>query len=171
MCEPTSIMYGLAAVSAAYGVYTTKENARKQSKALAVQAAAQRKQTYDAYSEKANVRMQQARAERSRLQAASAESGLTGVSVSDILNDTDMKAGTDIANMQAGYSDGIDTANSEYQSSLNRIQQPDYLGAALQVGGSGLSYYNQMQTASGGNSATADSGLYGSSYDYLKFQR
>jgi len=168
MCAPAAAL-AVTALSAAYGVYTTEKNAKNQAKALSVQAKKQQEQIYDQKSLQANTRMQQARAERARLKAASAESGLTGVSITDMLNDVDFKAGTDVAQIDRATADELDNSNSALQSAYNRIQQPDYLAAGLQIA---TAYArNASESNGGGSNATTDSDLYRgqSGYDYLKF--
>lgn len=122
------------AVIAAYGAYTTKENARKQEKAYRQAQAVQEDQTRDQISVQANERTRQARAERARLRAASAESGVSGLSIDDILNNVDFQSGMDISNMQANQSNRVNASRANLQSSLNGIEQPDYLGEALNAG-------------------------------------
>lgn len=137
MCEPTTLVIAsmaLTAASAGYGMYTQRQQA-KYNEAYARKAQQEQSdQIHSKRSAEANDRIRKARAERSRLRAISAESGLSGVSIDSVLNNVDFQAGTDVARI--GMNEGFDQTNSRYnlQSNLNSIDQPDYVGTTLSTG-------------------------------------
>lgn len=131
----------MTAISTAYEVYATKKNAVNQEKALRKAQTIQEKQIFDQKSLQANERIHQAQAERARLRAASAETGLTGVSIDDTLNNTDFHAGVDVANIAQGNANATNASRSDLQSRLNSIKQPDYIAAGLQIASSAADAY------------------------------
>jgi hypothetical protein len=135
MCLPV-VVAAIAVASTIYGVVKQKQNAKNQEKALTAAAAVQREQIYDQHSLQAQQRMHQAQAERARLRAASAETGLSGISITDTLNNVDFQAGTDVANIEKGNYNEINASNTMLQSRYNMIQQPDYIAAGLSIAGS-----------------------------------
>lgn len=143
-------MGAIAIASAAYSVYTTKKNAARQEKAARKAQAIQEEQIYDKASVEAQERNRQARAERARIRAMSAESGVSGLSVDEMLTDVDMQAGTDIANIGTNQYNAGRASRAGLQSDLNSIKQPDYIGTALntagQVYGMNQQYGNQGGT-------------------------
>lgn len=146
MCEPATITMGLLAVSSAYTLYSTKENARRQERAFRKAQEVEEDQIRDQASVDANERNRQARAERARLRATSAESGVAGLSIDDILNDVDFQAGMDIANMETNLTNRVNASRTGLGSRLNSIEQPDYLGETLNAG---LRIYSANQQANG----------------------
>lgn len=138
MCEPVStttmIMIGISAASAAYGVYQTSENAQRQTNALFKAQAVEDEQRLAQASVDTVERQRQARAERARLRAASAESGAVGISIDEVLDNVDFQSGMDTSLIDQNLDNGRRASSANLQSNLNRVEQPDYLGAALNTG-------------------------------------
>lgn len=137
MCEPTTIMIAsmaITAASAGYGLYSQRKQAKYNEEFMRKNQKEQAEQIHSKRSAEANARIRKARAERSRLRALSAESGLTGTSIDSVLNNVDMQSGLDVANIAMGGD--FDQTNNRYnaQSNLNSIDQPDYLGTTLSTG-------------------------------------
>lgn len=167
MCAPLAAAAAMASIAGtAYSVVQTQKNANAQAKALNVQAAKQREQIYQEKSMQADQRNRLAQEERSRLRAASAESGLTGVSISDMLDNVDFKNSQDLAAIDRADANELDNSNSTLQSRLNSIQQPDWIAAGLQIARTGAVAYDQANPSSGYVPPYAQDKL---SYDYLKF--
>ena len=138
MCEPvtatTAVMMAVTAASAAYGMYATNEAAKDQEKANRKAQAVQDEQIQSQASVEANARIQQAREERARLRAASAESGVMGISITDLLDNVDMQAGTDVALISQNMNNRREASRVELGSRLAGIQQADWVGGSLNAG-------------------------------------
>jgi hypothetical protein len=150
MCEPVTIAaVAISVVSTAYGVYATEKNADRQEKALRAAQAQEEEEIYDQKSVEAQERSKRARAERARLRAASAESGAVGLSIDEVLNDVDFQAGIDIANMTTNQTNTVNSSRQRLNTNLNRIEQPDYIAAGLQIGQTITGGYQQAGKAGG----------------------
>lgn len=134
MCGPVAAMWAFTIASTAYSVYSVQRNAKKQEAAIAEAEAARAGQIADQKSAEMNERRRRARMERARLRAASAETGLSGFSVADMLNDVTQSASLDLATIRNNAGNALDANRVEADSRRASIQQPDYLGAALQIG-------------------------------------
>lgn len=149
MCDATVI---IMAASAIYSASETQKNAKRQERALREQQAVEQSENDRAISVQADDRAKQARAERARLRAMSAESGVAGLSIDELLGNVDMQAGTDIARIeQNGYSRAR-ASQTNLNSNLNRIEQSNWVGTGLQIAGAGWQSYqtyraNQAQTS------------------------
>lgn len=128
--------------TAAISLYTSKRNADKQERASKKAQAEREKQIQEQLTDETNDRRRKARKERARLRAASAESGLGGVTLNTLLNDVDFQAGTDVANLAKNAGNATRNSRTQLQSTLNQIEQPDYAGA---VANAGLTIYRQDQ--------------------------
>jgi hypothetical protein len=131
MCDPTggvatAAIIGLA--TTAYSVDQSKKQARRQERAT---ARAQAVQEEEILSQK-GVQMQQrsaaARAERARLRAMSAETGLAGLSFTELLDNVSFQEGTDLANLAANNTSQVNASRAERDSRIAGIQRPDYSG-------------------------------------------
>lgn len=140
MCDPVSVALTIA--STAYGLHSQAKTASAQEKALRKQQATQDEQIQAQASVDANARYQQAREERARLRAASAESGVAGISIVDLLDNVDFQAGTDIALIGQGMTNRRNASRDELGARLSQIQQPDYIGESLNAG---LQIYRMSQ--------------------------
>lgn len=127
-------MMAVTAASAAYGMYATNEAAKDQEKANRKAQAVQDEQIQSQASVEANARIQQAREERARLRAASAESGVMGISITDLLDNVDMQAGTDVALISQNMNNRREASRVELGSRLAGIQQADWVGGSLNAG-------------------------------------
>ena len=134
MCDPVTI--GMTLVSAVYGLYTTKKAASQNENTVREQQKIKDAQTNASNSTAAQQRMNAARAERARMQAQAAETGTGGVNIGELLDNVNMQSGIDVATITKNNSNSIDANRAETQSALNQIEQPDYLGTALQTGAS-----------------------------------
>jgi hypothetical protein len=142
--------------ASAYSLNEQRKTAKRNERFARAAQAEQAKQAFTNRSTEANQRSQRARAERARLRAMSAETGLSGVTTDSILRNVDFQVGRDVARIQR--SGDFDQTNSRYrlQSNLNQIQQPDYVGAALNTGLALYTGYRDVQNA--GNPANAPGG-------------
>lgn len=124
----------LTAASAGVGLYRAERNADRQAAAVRQAAEIQQDEINDQLSVEANQRARAARAERARIRAASAETGLTGTTIGSLLRDVDFQAGMDIALMEQNAGNRQRAADSQTRSRLNAIPQPDFIGTALNAG-------------------------------------
>lgn len=143
MCDPTLAIAATVA-STGYSLYAQRENAQQQERFLTQARAEQDRQINQATGARLQNRAQQARAERARLRALSAETGLTGITMSSLLRDVDVQAGRDMALTQLNRENQLRESAMSQQSNLNRVRQPDYLGEALNAG---LQVYGVGQNA------------------------
>lgn len=154
MCLPAAAVLAMTTIaSTAYGVYTTRKNAINQEKALRNTQAIQAQQIHDQKSVQANDRIHQAQVERARLRAASAESGLSGISVTDVLDNVDFHAGIDVANIDKAEGNAQLASATELQGRLNAIPQPDYIAAGLQIASDAARAYGSPSPASDPNAS------------------
>ena len=123
----------IAATSAVAGAINTRENAKRQERAILAASAQRDKELLKSNSIKGNARVRAARAARARLKASAAESGVQGNSIDSLLANEDFTAGLDIANLNLDLGLARNANRSDTQSRLNSIQQPDYIGTAFDV--------------------------------------
>lgn len=142
MCEPTTI---IAATAAIYGAYTTNQNAKRQERALMAQQAVEEAELNRAMSVEADDRVKQARAERARLRAMSAESGVSGLAIDELLGNVDMQLGTDLARLDQNSVSRVRASRTGLNSNLNRVEQADWVGTGLQLAGYGAQGYQTSQ--------------------------
>lgn len=131
MCDPVT---ATVIASAAYGLYATNKAAKSSERQARAAQAEQEKQIHASKSAAVDDRQRRMRRERARLHALSSETGLSGITSDTVLNNVDFQAGFDIA--QLNLQTEFDTTASRYQlqSNLNRIEQPDFIGTALNTG-------------------------------------
>lgn len=133
MCDPVTAMVAVAAGSG-YSLYSQRENAKAQQKFYARARTQQDKEINQQRDLDLENRARRARAERSRLRALSAETGLTGITMSTLLNDTQFQSGRDMSILELNRRNQLANSAIQHQSNNNMISQPDYLGTALNAG-------------------------------------
>ena len=127
------MMVGMA-VSAAYGLNEQRKAANRSERFYRKSQAEQAKQIHYSKSVEAQDRAQRARAERAKMRAQAAESGLTGITTTDLLDNVLFQSGQDVARIEASERFAQTDSLFQLQSNLNSIQQPDYIGTALNTG-------------------------------------
>lgn len=142
MCDGGLI---IASMMAVYSASEAKKNAKRQERALREQQAVEQSENDRAISVQADDRTKQARAERARLRAMSAESGAAGLSIDELLGNVDMQAGTDVARIEQNGFSRARASQTNLNSNLNRIEQADWVGTGLQIGAAGYSSYQTYQ--------------------------
>jgi hypothetical protein len=148
MCEPATI---IMAATAIYGAVETRNNARRQERALMAQQEVEETELNRAMSVEADDRVKQARAERARLRAMSAESGVSGLAIDELLGNVDMQLGTDLARLDQNSVSRVRASRTGLNSNLNRVEQPDWVGTGLQIAGASYqSYQANPQTRNNG---------------------
>jgi hypothetical protein len=160
MCDPTTAMLAISAISAGASYVSGTQSAEQQ-------AAASNNATALAY-EQNNVRQQQineqsaldkserikqGQLERAKLATIAGESGALGLSSDRLLADSFMQEGTDIASLeknrlnnqtQTTYSNRQAQANGQSANNQAGANAPSLLQTGLQIGGA----YTQYQAAS-----------------------
>lgn len=134
MCSPTAVMATTAVASTGWSLYSQHQAAERQERFYQRAREEQDKQLYQSKSQAADRRARAARAERARLKALSAESGLAGTTIDTILRNVDFQAGQDISAIELNRDNAAADAALRHQSNLNMINQPDYIGEALNAG-------------------------------------
>lgn len=147
MCEPTTILTAVSLVSAGYGLYQTDRNADRQERAYRQAQEEQEEQLLDQLGAEATDRAKLARRERARLRAMSAESGLAGLTLDTLVNQESFDEGFDISRMTHNTNNAMRSSRTRLNSNLNSIEQPDYIGTALNTG---LQIYDINQTYGNG---------------------
>lgn len=150
-------MLALTLASTAYTVNEQRKTAKRNERFARDAQKVQSEQAHTNRSRQADQRARQARTERSRLRALSAETGLAGVTTNTILRNAMFQGGQDVAAIQ--QLGDFDQVNSRFslQSNLNQIQQPDYIGAALNSGLQIAQYNEAMKEAEDPTNATPTS--------------
>jgi hypothetical protein len=147
MCEPATlaaITLGVSAASTVYSVDQTKKNARRQERASRDAQKIEEEQLLAQKSVEANERARRGREESARARAASAASGVSGLTLDDLLMDIDFQTGVDMSNINTNTFNSVRASRAGLQSRLNSIQQPDYVAAGLQIAGAGVQYGQTM---------------------------
>ena len=145
MCDPVSIVMGVVAIaSTAYTLNQQEIAAERQEKASRKAADVRETELAMQAGQAAQERSQRARAERARLRAASAESGLVGLSIDEALNNVDFQLGTNQALGALNLQNATQGNRAGLNSNLAQIQTPDAAGAYLNTG---LQIYGQNQTS------------------------
>lgn len=170
MCEPVSAITATqlmiasvvasAAASAASYVQQSQSASRQSDAAqkaydsTVVQTKNQQFETSQASAAQQSERARQAMVETGHLQALANESGTTGGSNDRVTNEANFNAGTDIATIQANTASSqrqlISNLNGAYATAQQRdasIVNPSLVGTGLQIAGSGVSSYTQLQAA------------------------
>ena len=105
--------------------------------------AEQTAQIEEAATEDVSDRARQQRREASSLRVAAGESGVGGLSVEGLIDDTRVQAGFDTARVEKNKQNQLDQTHRSLQgirsqtvSKVNNIKLPNYVGTALQIGGS-----------------------------------
>jgi hypothetical protein len=159
MCEPTTLMVGMMAISAASTAiqYMDQKQAAEGQEAIIQDGYAQeQQQTLRQYQENTSVaqentsdRHKEQLVEEGRLKAIGAESGLQGVSndrqVADANNQGDKDIATIFANLQRS-NEQVHSGGMSKQSSANiqmaGVKRPSGLGAGLQIAGAAVNAYS-----------------------------
>lgn len=181
MCEPTTIAmatFALSAATTASGVYAQRQQANAQEAANKQQyensmiayrgnlanIEATRAQLQQDATEQVNLNNRAARKATATAYTSAGENSVAGNSVDALLRNLAGMAGTDNANAETNYlrqdaalnvkRENMWNSTSSEINSLKTPTMPDYLGAAFQLGSSGLSAYSsykkQQQTLKGG---------------------
>lgn len=147
MCEAATIGYVIAAVGAVYGAVQTEKNADRQEDALRKQQKVQEEEIMDSASVATQQRIAEARQERARVRAASAESGVAGISIGDLLSDVDFQAGMDTSIISQNARNARRASQTGLRSSIAGIQQADWAAAGLTVADNAVQGYDAYRAA------------------------
>lgn len=131
MCDPVSIGYAVVAVA---GLVTARRSAKAQERALKEQQKVKDEEIAQQTGAEMDQRQRDAAAERGRLRALSAETGLTGISLTDIQNNVDFGLGMDLATLKQNGASATRQNRAETNSRLSGIEQPDYVGTLVGAG-------------------------------------
>lgn len=172
MCEPSTIAlasFALSAVSTGAGLISQQQQMRAQeayNQQAANNARIARDQNISALEwertsaaedarEQKTQNMMALRRAQSTARVASGEAGVSGLSVDALLRDLSMQAGYDNAVVDKNFERQNVNINARRENtqismantinSLQPVQTPNYLGAALQIGQSGLGAYRGYQ--------------------------
>lgn len=169
MCEPTTIMIGLSALSAGMGIYgqmetanaqadSLEDSARLQNEALEKQYEQQQKQGTEEVSQVAR----QAMIEQARMRVAAGESGIAGATVDSLMGNSAFNAAEAVSGIQRNVRNTKDQSVLEgkgmyaaNKSKANSIKQPDWIGAGLQIGGQVAGNWDTLKAEWKGTQAPA----------------
>lgn len=158
MCEVGTIVGLVISIAASAASYVQADQAAKRQE-KAIRASADQSQAVVA-DQKQQILSQEAsnlfdikRAqtrEDGSLRAAAGESGLGGISMASILNDTTMQAGFESSRVNSDTEKALKQNALEAKglatqasSNINQIQRPSAFGTGLQIAGSAVSAYSQ----------------------------
>jgi len=154
----TSMAISAAAAAASY--VQASDTSRRQEHAAqeaydsqVLQTKNEMTQQNQAAAEQMSERARQAMIETGHLQALAADSGTNGGGSNDrVGNEADFNAGQDIATMQANASSQqrqmVNQLQGNYSQAVSRtasIQQPSLIGTGLQIAGSAVNSYTNLQ--------------------------
>lgn len=156
MCEPTTAMMIISAVSAGASYISGTQNAEAQAKAsndataLSYEQNTVRQQQINEQSAlDKSERNKQGQLERAKMATIAGESGALGLSSDRLLADSFMQEGTDIASLeknrlnnqtQTGYSNRQAQANGQSVNNRAAANAPSLLQTGLQIGGDYITY-------------------------------
>ena len=148
MCDPVSI--GLVVTTVA-STYAAKKSADAQTSALGAQAPERANQISEAGSAQLGIRARQARVDQGRAEVAGGEAGVRGNSYEANLGNISQQQKTDSGTIETNVSNQQLSNQTDTNAVFSRIKQPDYLSAALSIGGDAenSSYMKDQRTASG----------------------
>lgn len=155
MCPPAAAVAAtkvaapyLMVASTGYGLYAQRQQAKAATKMHRANAKASAEQSWRQNSAKADDIARRGRAERARLNAMTAESGLTGITTSSVVRNASMQASQGIGLTRQNLRGSLEANRFQHWSNLNSIQQPDYVGAGLNLG-LNLARYNDTKDTPG----------------------
>ncbi len=137
MCEPisASTMAYLAIASAAASTAAAAVSAKQQSDALTKQGQARADQIGAAGSSALGIRAQQARLDQARAEVSGGEAGIKGQSYEANLSNIASQANNDRGTIEQNTKNNQASNLQDIAATGSRIEQPNYLGAALKIGG------------------------------------
>ena len=131
MCDPVSIGYAVVAVA---GLATARRSAKQQERAMLEQQRVRDNEQAQQTGAEMDKRQRDAMTERGRLRAASAETGLAGISLTDIQNNVDFGLGMDLATLRQNGASASRANAAATNVGLSNIEQPDYIGTLVGAG-------------------------------------
>lgn len=169
MCEPTSIMVGLTALSTVLAVKGQQEMAKQQEDSIEESARLSNETTQKQYNQiqeqNTDEVSQVARAamvEQARMRVAAGEAGIAGNTVDAAMGNSEFNAAEAIAGIGKNTRNNLSQSylnaragDAQYKSQMNSIKQPDWVGAGLQIAGSVAGNYNSMKAGWTGSQAPA----------------
>lgn len=133
-----------AVATAAAGVVTQVQAAKRQEAAIRDQLAISQKEIDNKATAELNDRQRAARREQARIRVAAGQAGLQlGGSIDTLLQDSLMQAG--LAGERTLDNRAAEQRNvaAEANSMLSRVERPTLLGAGLQIASAGMNGYSQ----------------------------
>ena len=133
-----------AVATAAAGVVTQVQAAKRQEAAIRDQLAISQKEIDNKATAELNDRQRAARREQARIRVAAGQAGLQlGGSIDSLLQDSLMQAG--LAGERTLDNRAAEQRNvaAEANSMLSRVERPTLLGAGLQIANAGMNGYSQ----------------------------
>lgn len=141
MCDmgiSESTMAYMAIASAVASTAAAQYTANKQTSALKTQAQARSDQITIAGSAQLGVRARQARIDAGKAEVAGGESGVQGQSYEAGINNISQGQKMDSGNIEQNTLNQQKSNTQDTLAVASRITQPNYLGAALQIGNAGM---------------------------------
>lgn len=143
MCEPTTIMLAVSAISAAASAYSQKRAGEAQAEITQQQYEERSEQMSDAANAEMSLKARQARKERERMRVLTGEAGVSGNSFEAMLGDSLQQQDMGFANMRTNARNQQQALHTQTRSKMAGIQIPTALGAGLQIGMAGAQGYLQ----------------------------
>lgn len=150
MCDmgiSESTMTYMAIASTVASTAATAYTANKQAAALTSQAQTRSDQITEAGSAQLGIRARQARIDAGKAEVAGGESGVQGQSYEAGINNISQQQKMDSGNIEQNTLNQQKSNTQDTLATSSRISQPNYLGAALQIGGS--AYKGGLLSSSG----------------------
>ena len=142
MCEPISASTAayLAIASTVVGTASTAIAAKQQAVALGRQGQQRANEISAAGSAALGVRARQARLDQARAEVSGGEAGIRGQSYEANLSNIASQANNDKGTIESNTKNGLASNQQDINATASRITQPNYSGAALQIGGTYVNY-------------------------------
>jgi hypothetical protein len=151
MCEPTTIMLGISAATAALSYKQASDSADRQTQAISDGVDLNHNQTRTQYEQNNQVAMQQQSerhreflVDQGRLASILTESGMTGATQDRIQSEVENQADADTATIEANRvkanAQGASMAQAQHgqaKAQLASINRPSALGTGLQIAAAG----------------------------------
>lgn len=145
----------IAIASAVASTAAAQITASKQAKALTAQGQERSNEATEAGSAQLGLRARQARVDAGRAEVAGGESGVQGQSYEAGINNTKVQSNLDSGNIEQNTLNAQKGNTQDVAATSSRITQPNYLGAALQIGGAAYNGYTPTPSSTSVQTGTA----------------
>lgn len=142
-------MFAIMAASAVASTATTAYTANKQASALTKQGQERSNELTASGSAQLGIRARQARIDAGKAEVAGGESGVSGQSYEANINNISQQQKMDSGNIEQNTLNAQKSNRQDVLATSSRIQQPNYLGTALKIGGAAYGAFKSPDLQTG----------------------